>query len=942
MKQIHLLLILAMVTSLNLNAQNSQRMNSFMKKGPLGILFQENFNGATVLPTGWTEYTADGWDMILPQNDEVIFFKQSTGVNLMILSTPLIDLTNASQLTFRFRSNALTTSLKVGLMSDPMNPATFTMLTQFNIDTAMTLYTVPIGSVTGSTHIAFNWIGSYFKAGYLDDVIVYDDAVQNNVPSNVTNVLLTPDPAGANAATLSWTNPALQADGDPLTDLDSVVIAINGIYHKTILNPPIGGNQNTSIVVPLPGLYTATLTPYNSDGAGVSNTSQEIWIGLDMPAMPDPVILTQQGNLATLKWGHPTTGMHGGYFNGLISNYTIIRADNWQTTVAGSDTTITMNVTDPGTFNYQVIPENLTGSGPAGISNTGVFLTGNYLLWEDFWVSVPAHLWSIQGESFYNWWLSNGNLAGGTTPEMEFHSTSPYFNSFSRMSSPTLNTTGISALTLEFRHQHTAYAAYLLNIETSSDGGVTWHTAFSIPVSQTTPAETRQLVLTNEDVGTADFRFAFTFSGNEENVESLVIDEVRLSPTAGMDMAANSIVLPAIIHPADQVVPRAVVQNLGVEGTTYKAIFRISGATGNVYTDSLTSTIQQGGIDTVNFAPVAIPEGEFRASLTIHCAPDGNPVNDTVSAPFVVYQTYSRDLAILEDATGTWCTYCPGAAMGIRDLIDHGYKIAAIAYHGGDVYETPVSRSRINYYPAITGFPTMMFDGLQSHVGGYHSISMYETYKPIVEYRMSVPSPLKIAITGCGFSNFTLNATITLASLSPINNSNLVLHAALTESNIAEAWQGQTELDDVMRLMYADSVGIPVNLSDRTESVNVAMTANPSWIRENMQLVVFVQDKVTREIFNGAMEHPVIFGIGESNPIIKIYPNPASDWIIFPDFRDATIEIYSMTGMMMKSVHGISGPYRMDIRDIESGSYVVKVKEDGWELVGKVIVGRLD
>ncbi len=43
----------------------------------------------------------------------------------MILSTPLIDLTNASQLTFRFRSKTTVSSLKVGLMTDPVNPAIF-------------------------------------------------------------------------------------------------------------------------------------------------------------------------------------------------------------------------------------------------------------------------------------------------------------------------------------------------------------------------------------------------------------------------------------------------------------------------------------------------------------------------------------------------------------------------------------------------------------------------------------------------------------------------------------------------------------------------------------------------------------------------------------------------------------------------------------------------
>jgi hypothetical protein len=294
--------------------------------------------------------------MILPQNDEVLFFKQSTGVKTMILSTPLVDLTNASQLTFRFRSGKVISTLKVGLMSDPANPATFQLLTQFQADTNMILYTVPLGTATGSSYVAFNWVGTYFKAAYLDDVIIYDDGLQNNVPSNVNSALLTPAPNGVSSGTLSWVNPSNEADGDPLTDLDSVTVKLNGSYYATVLNPVIGVGQSLPVTVPQPGMYTATLTPYNTAGAGVPNTTTEVWVGLDMPAEPTGVILTQAGNEATLKWSPPKVGMHGGYFNGVVTQYLVWRADNWETYVPGTDSSIVMNVTDPGTFNYRVIP----------------------------------------------------------------------------------------------------------------------------------------------------------------------------------------------------------------------------------------------------------------------------------------------------------------------------------------------------------------------------------------------------------------------------------------------------------------------------------------------------------------------------------------------------------------------------------------------------------
>ncbi|HNS47316.1 MAG TPA: hypothetical protein PKH94_08770, partial [Bacteroidales bacterium] len=68
-------------------------------------------------------------------------------------------------------------------------------------------------------------------------------------------------------------------------------------------------------------------------------------------------------------------------------------------------------------------------------------------------------------------------------------------------------------------------------------------------------------------------------------------------------------------------------------------------------------------------------------------------------------QQVDRDKVIVEIATGTWCQYCPGAAMGADDLIANGKEVAIIEYHGGDAFENASSASRINYY-GVTGYPT--------------------------------------------------------------------------------------------------------------------------------------------------------------------------------------------------------------------------------------------
>ena len=58
-----------------------------------------------------------------------------------------------------------------------------------------------------------------------------------------------------------------------------------------------------------------------------------------------------------------------------------------------------------------------------------------------------------------------------------------------------------------------------------------------------------------------------------------------------------------------------------------------------------------------------------------------------VIATVIVFgQQVDRNKVILEIGTGTWCTYCPGAAMGADDLVANGHPVAVIEYHNGDPF----------------------------------------------------------------------------------------------------------------------------------------------------------------------------------------------------------------------------------------------------------------
>jgi PKD repeat protein len=215
-----------------------------------------------------------------------------------------------------------------------------------------------------------------------------------------------------------------------------------------------------------------------------------------------------------------------------------------------------------------------------------------------------------------------------------------------------------------------------------------------------------------------------------------------------------------------------------------------------------------------------------------------------------VFAQVTRDKVVVEVGTGTWCQYCPGAAMGVDDLIENGWPVAAIENHNGDIFANQYSNARNTYY-GVPGFPTAYFDGGSAVVGGSHSESMYASYWPKVQQRMAVPSPVTIEVWG-NHTGQTYNVVVKVAKVSAINGSNIRLHLCVTESNIVYSWQGMSELDYVNRLMVPDQNGTSLNFDD-CDVLEIPLTFNiqQTWGLLNLQLVAFVQTNSNKEIHNG-------------------------------------------------------------------------------------------
>ncbi len=217
------------------------------------------------------------------------------------------------------------------------------------------------------------------------------------------------------------------------------------------------------------------------------------------------------------------------------------------------------------------------------------------------------------------------------------------------------------------------------------------------------------------------------------------------------------------------------------------------------------------------------------------------------TAIFTYGQQVPREIVVLEIATGTWCQYCPGAAMGADDLVENGHPVGVIEYHSGDAYQNAASTARINYYN-VGGYPTAKFDGVLTVSGGSQTQSMYGQYLPKVNQRLAIESSFTVDIFGEHTGN-TYDITLVLNKVANYSGYDLVAQLALTESHIPQNWFGLTEVNFVERKMIPNHLGTELDFSNTDEIIlELSFTLNSQWDVEHCELVAFIQSNASKEI----------------------------------------------------------------------------------------------
>lgn len=237
----------------------------------------------------------------------------------------------------------------------------------------------------------------------------------------------------------------------------------------------------------------------------------------------------------------------------------------------------------------------------------------------------------------------------------------------------------------------------------------------------------------------------------------------------------------------------------------------------------------------------------------------------------LIAQQVPREMVVLEIGTGTWCQYCPGAAMGADDLVENGKHVAVVENHNGDPYANQYSNARNSFY-AITGYPTAIFDGVLKISGGSSTNSMYNSYLPKYNQRMAIPSDftmdMQISNTGLDYT-----AVITIDYLGASAPSGAKLQFFVTQSNIQQNWMGQTHLNFVNRLMVPNQNGTPLDFTGTNQViVTLTFSLNAAWPVENIEFVVGIQAS-NKEMLQGSKLAAIDLAADFSAASTQVAPN---------------------------------------------------------------------
>ncbi len=433
--------------------------------------------------------------------------------------------------------------------------------------------------------------------------------------------------------------------------------------------------------------------------------------------------------------------------------------------------------------------------------------------------------------------------------------------------------------------------------------------------------------------------------------------------------------------------PNVTIRNLGVDTITSFDLGIVANGTPSNQTVSGVSIPSLATYTVTASSPVTLINGVNTFSTTISnvngLGADGDLTDDSKTLTLTPHVAAPGKMVVGEEATGTWCQWCPRGAV-YMDMMHNKYDgyFAGIAVHNGDVMTNTMYDAGMG--GLIQGYPTALVDRLPGldpsametdfltriQVAPKEFIVNGATYNASTHVlNVSVTSTIQQNITG----NYTIACVITEDSV----------HGTASGYNQANAYSGggsgvmggfellgnpvpaaQMHYNHVARIIKPSFTGQyqAFGASANTGQVftwNFIDTLNASWNSNKINIIGMVMDPtgkidnaatttIAQAVTNGYVSGTLATGITEVNQAdatVSLSPNPANENsnIFLNLVTESTVQvaIYNVAGELVanKDYGRLSGGMMLPIESSKfaAGIYFVNVTIDGKSSMHKLV-----
>ncbi|MDC3390598.1 T9SS type A sorting domain-containing protein [Flavobacteriales bacterium] len=450
-------------------------------------------------------------------------------------------------------------------------------------------------------------------------------------------------------------------------------------------------------------------------------------------------------------------------------------------------------------------------------------------------------------------------------------------------------------------------------------------------------------------------------------LENLNAQVVSVAPITGLNTQSR--------------IPSVDVRNLGVTNiTSFDVDFDYNGVT---VTENITGVnLSTVDVYQVNFTtPITLVSGTNIGTATVYnvngLGPDDDPSDDDMSIQINAITPAPGKLVVGEEATGTWCGWCPRGAVALN-WMDHDYEgfWQGIAVHNGD----PMTDADYDNGMAslISGYPSGIVDrGPDIDPGDFKQDFLQRIVvqpKAIIENGAELNGNILTVNLTAGFTipatgNFKFVCVLVEDSVtgfgSSYNQSNSYSGGSTLIDVDGTDWSTLQSTVPASQMIYRhvargvapSFTGAPLTSSafvnGDTETVCFEFTLDPSWDQSKIHIVGMLIDNTNRvdnassttisEAINNGLSSECItatnIGMELNGPDrVNIYPNPASDNIYISNLiENSQMKIFDITGKLVFEAEVADKEY-VNISELSKGIYQINFVGSNFDETRQLII----